>query len=164
MRKTVAWDSEIIRSRRHTEKINLPRALCFFPCSLFVSLQSLTLNGDQTLLVQGSLFTCPLGFLRTWPPLPLAYSTWSTLNTGQILVMTEEKTEEVRCEEEKVDFEASTYFVCWVGYLRPNIFFKINFICLLWAVLHGLHLAAHHPLTKAHLSLWTRLPRKSILC
>lgn len=133
------------------------QAICFFPCSLPLWKEI------QTLLVQGSLFTCSLAFLRTWPPLPLAYSTWSTLNTGQILVMTEE-TEEVRCEEEQVDFEASKYFMCWVGYLKPNIFFKINFIYLWWVVLHDLHLAANHPLTKARLSLWKRLPRKPRLC
>ena len=48
--------------------------------------------------------------------------------------MTEE-TEEVRCEEEKVDFEATKYFMCWVGYLKPNIFFKINLFivgCAAW--------------------------------
>ena len=126
--ETKAQDGEMIRSRRHTLKINLPRALCFLPCSLPLWKEI------QTLLVQGSVFTCSLAFLRTWPPLPLAYSTWSTLNTGQILVMTEE-TEEVRCEEEKVDFEVRKYFMCWVGYLKPNIFFKINLFivgCAAW--------------------------------
>ena len=62
--KTKAQDGKMIRSRRHTLKINLPRALCFFPCSLPLWKEI------QTLLVQGSLFTCSLAFLDVASPAP----------------------------------------------------------------------------------------------